>query len=401
MTNNIRRTRILLPVLVLVLTICSQADTIKLKVTGKNGVVRFKPEFSSRILVSLTQGSTLDAESLEGEWYFVSVISPETGYLMTGYIHADSVEEVLREKRPVIAQNAKTISKETEPAPQPKKSSPEKTAEGLPGHRFGFKLIAGYVFTAPEDINDGISGSTAFYRAGFEQISPNIDISGSPRPIKSGFQLEGALEIALFSSLRLELGGGYFRSSQKTELSAKRIFYNYESTVVQHPKITLIPLTLTIRFHFPLEKHLNFNLFIGSGYAFAWYSDTKEISAVSGLTETWERRNIRAKATGLGFHTGFGMEFRLSPSLFFIIEGGGRLMRIKDFNGEVTVSDNTGLSKTEEGTLYSYSRWYPHGMYPFTDLFPQAPAGDDDFNVRKTEIDLSGMTFSAGFKFRF
>ncbi|MBN1273151.1 MAG: SH3 domain-containing protein [Candidatus Aminicenantes bacterium] len=382
-------------------------EATKLKVIVETASVRFKPELSSSVLITLPKGSILEAEKFQDGWYIVSVRSEKTGFLLTGYIHAESVEEIGETKKVVPTQKPRTDIKI--PAPPPKKpetpapeTKPDKKAKAVfPKQLYGIKLTGGYVFLYPEEINNAISGRNAFLFSTFQAISPDISISGDPLEIKSGYHIKSSFEICLFSSLYLEAGCEYFRSSKKNEVLAKRIFYNFESSVVDHSRISLIPLTLTLNYHFPLEEGLDFSLFLGAEYGFARYVDSRETTIISGLSESWERREIRASASGLGFHGGFGFSFQLSPSLFFVVEGRGRLMTLKNFDGTVTTSDNTGLSETLEGKLYSYTRWYPHGMYPFVDLFPSAPSEEDDYAVKEAEIGLNSLSFSAGFKIRF
>ena len=66
---------------------------VKIKVTAEQANLREKPDIGSGIVQQIPEGTVLDADRKEGEWYFVRY-TLEDGGVIGGYIHESLVQVV-------------------------------------------------------------------------------------------------------------------------------------------------------------------------------------------------------------------------------------------------------------------------------------------------------------------
>ena len=64
------------------------------KVSVLNAVVRLKPDPESLVVQEVPPGAVLKAKGKVGEWYTIELPADESGFVVIGYIHQDSVEEI-------------------------------------------------------------------------------------------------------------------------------------------------------------------------------------------------------------------------------------------------------------------------------------------------------------------
>ena len=63
-----------------------QEKTFKVKVSAEQANLRERPDISSAVVQQIPEGTILDAEKKEGEWYLVRY-TLEDGAVIAGYIH--------------------------------------------------------------------------------------------------------------------------------------------------------------------------------------------------------------------------------------------------------------------------------------------------------------------------
>jgi len=163
------------------------SPVIKLKVTAEIANVRVKPFIGSNIVRQFPEGTVLEAERKEGEWFLVKMEPDETGTI-SGYVHESlvlaledipitepvpapvveipPVEEVEKEEPPPA--KAVPRPKATQPAPvEPPPSVYEATREIMAAAAaespVSLFLWGGGGITAVGDLNDGIQGLADFY----------------------------------------------------------------------------------------------------------------------------------------------------------------------------------------------------------------------------------------------
>ena len=69
------------------------ARTMKIKVTAEQANLREKPDIGSGIVQQIPEGTVLEADRKEGEWFFVRY-ALEDGGVLGGWIHESLVEVV-------------------------------------------------------------------------------------------------------------------------------------------------------------------------------------------------------------------------------------------------------------------------------------------------------------------
>src|SRR5512137_2694708 len=69
------------------------ARATKIKVTAEQANLREKPDIGSSIVQQIPEGTVLEADRKEGEWYFVRY-TLEDGGVIGGWIHESLVEVV-------------------------------------------------------------------------------------------------------------------------------------------------------------------------------------------------------------------------------------------------------------------------------------------------------------------
>ncbi|MBN1271659.1 MAG: hypothetical protein JXB26_05255 [Candidatus Aminicenantes bacterium] len=69
-------------------------EMLEIKVSVANAVVRLKPDPESLVISEVSPGAVLKSIGKKGEWYSVELPEDENGFVVTGYIHQDSVEEI-------------------------------------------------------------------------------------------------------------------------------------------------------------------------------------------------------------------------------------------------------------------------------------------------------------------
>ena len=150
------------------------ARPMKVKVTAEQANLREKPDIGSSIVQQIPEGTVLEADRKEGEWYFVRY-TLEDGGVIGGWIHESLVEVV------------ETGGRRTEPAKKPAEDTPPRERSRRPVRigrieppefRTGsipleFSVSAGVATLAPRDLNDGTRG--------FADIGADLRTS-RPRP---------------------------------------------------------------------------------------------------------------------------------------------------------------------------------------------------------------------------
>ena len=132
---------------------------IKLRVTAEQANIRERPDITSAILQQLPQGTILEAERKEGEWYAVPVEKAEGGIIL-GYVHESLVvslgapppsrpREPTREKEPPAAR--------ARVSPPPIESQTKRQVE--------VAVWIGARHASVGDLNDGADGLARYYES--------------------------------------------------------------------------------------------------------------------------------------------------------------------------------------------------------------------------------------------
>lgn len=352
--------------------------TIKVKVTAEQANLREKPDIGSGILQQIPEGTILDADRKEGEWFFVRY-ALEDGGVIGGWIH-ESLVQAVAEAAPLPP--VRTPARETV-RPAPARTRAE-SARPLP---LEFSVSAGLGPLAPGDLNDGTRGFADWFGA-----SIGIPAPGDPETLRLGW-LAG-VEVAYRVSPRLAIGLGadLIRASAPGEMTFTDMLLT--ETLATKPSVRGVPVKLTVRFYPGAGLYLRGALGVFS--VKAGYVYRRE-----GV-DSWEQWKGSASASGFGGEAAFGGEWGIAPSAALFAEAGFRMASFGGLTGENVYTSSTGDRETESGRLYYVRRTgADDAVYPMVLVAASAPAGPDIVASRRARVSLSGTSVRAGIRFRF
>jgi len=355
------------------------ARTVRVKVIAEQANLREKPDIGSAIVQQVPEGTVLEADRREGEWYFVRYVL-EDGGVIGGWLHESLVEPVA-DAVPVA------------PAPAGA-SGPRPAAPGTPAARstesvfpLELSVSAGVATLAPRDLNDGARGFPNWFSA----------MTGLPAPETADILHFGAaaeIELAYRVSPRLAvgLGAGYLRA-----VNADRMIFADELTswtVSTRPSVTSGAVKATVRFYPGAGLYLRGALGLYSvraGYVYRYEG------SAAGLETKGS-----ASATTLGGEAAFGGEWAVGQRTAFFVEAGLRMAGADKLDGQNADSDLANERLVETGALYYYGRVATDGNdYPMTAVRSSPPAGTDFAGARRAEINISGTSIRVGLRYRF
>jgi len=268
------------------------------------------------------------------------------------------------------------------------------------------KISGGLRYITVGDINDHIksfddymSNSIYFYEGGkMQQIG------------RSGSYFEAELMIKISPRLTVGIGTEYISGSKKSDFQTVGIFPFTSSTWTPHllrftiePKIKAIPVKLGVYYSLPFRSRINFLLHGGIGYYFS-----KGFLSKHNLTRCLDEiiipeqpeifTSYDVSANGFGVHGGIGLEYKLTDSLFLVIDAQGRYAKIGNLKGSRTYWNTWNYDqRKEEGILYIGTRDMTAEGYgtgcPDLAVSPSQ-------TMRKAALDFSGFSLTAGFRIR-
>jgi opacity protein-like surface antigen len=225
--------------------------------------------------------------------------------------------------------------------------------------------------------------------------------SGEIKNAKWGPEFEGEFVYNFTERWGIGLGVGYIRKSIESGAELQvgtyaRVSFEWE------PVFTVVPVTLNGYYNFPVASKMNAYAKGGVGYYFAtWDYQIRQENELVGIT-IWEENEGSAKDSGFGFQGGLGFEYSLSDSVSLVLEGAGRYVNLKNWDVDNVYRDALG-TESETGAFW-YVEEYEEDTgkyYPNLELSDEEPSDPDYRNVRKVEINLSGIVFKVGVKFSF
>ena len=107
------------------------SPTFKIEVTAEQANIRDTPDIGSPVVQQLPEGSVLEAEKKQGEWYMVR-FTRDDGLVARGYIHESLVREI--ETVPSVPAEEIRVEpvKKIDEKPEPSSSSPRAPRTGPP-----------------------------------------------------------------------------------------------------------------------------------------------------------------------------------------------------------------------------------------------------------------------------
>lgn len=378
------------------------SPVIKLKVTAEIANVRVKPFIGSNIVRQFPEGTVLEAERKEGEWFLVKMEPDETGTI-SGYVHESLVlalgDVPITEPVPAPVVEIPQVI----PLPEPKAAQPEPIetppsvyeatreimAAAAAESPVSLFLWGGGGITAVGDLNDGIQGLADFYA---DQI--HRPAGGETAPLRTGLQYGGEIGFKLLPRLRLSVGAEFLRASKENVLAFAGDS-EIPSDLTVKPSFSAIPVHLALAYY-PLDF---LYLKAGAGYFFT-RAEYRYVFTHGDILRDWEGE---ATASGAGFLAGIGLDFSLGRYFCLTAEVGGRYAKISGFSGTNAYRDEISTEPyLETGTLYAFDvRTTSRTAYPLVFIRNGKPFESGVENAREARLDLTGLSVRIGLKYRF
>jgi len=269
------------------------------------------------------------------------------------------------------------------------------------GIKVGLRFMGGGFLVMRNDIHEHIQGMHDIYGDDLFTHSMETEGFGSTR---IGSNFTGELFVDFTDNLSLGIGAGTLsHKEQKTiirDIGCGTIWeHNY------YPKISAVPITLSVYYGLPLFPRIRIVFNAGAGYYLGkldWESDEES---------TWGQRTEiewSARSSGLGFHGGIDFEFGITSRLAFVVGTRGRYAKIKGLTGDYNWRTQSSIYGSSSGTLKDMTFWFATWKnmatgkeYPKAVFFANNPHGGALLDSREGEVNFSGFVLQAGLKLIF
>ena len=374
--------------MILALTLIAAAQDaplrlMKIKVTAEQANLREKPDIGSAIVQQIAEGTVLEADKKEGEWFFVRY-TLEDGGVIGGYIHESLVEVVDQGAAPAPAEkaSARTIPRgERVPALQ------QANSLGPDTPYLEFSVSAGAGWTAPRDLNDGAQGFADYHGAFL-----GLPASGPVDALHLATLVGLELSYRVSPLLSIGLGIDYFWGANRGRVGFTDGIFS--ETLDTRPSVRAVPVKLGVRFYPGKGFYIRGSLgvyFVKAGYLYRLERE-----------DSWQEWKGTATARRFGAEAAFGGDWKVGANTSFFVEAGFRMASLSRLSGQDVYRNSDGETLTEEGTLTYFrkegadTRVYPH-LFIGDSKLTEAGVVDS----RRAGINLSGMAFRAGIRYRF
>jgi len=390
-----KRRSLLLPVaMILGLTLlCPAQDAparpTKLKVTAEQANLREKPDISSAVVQQIPEGTVLEADRKDGEWYLVRY-TLEDGGVIAGYIHESLVAVVGQaETAGAVAPAAGAAVPAAKPQARPAGAGPDSWYEVfLP---FDIRVSGGASSFSADDFNSAARGV-----ADFNGASLGLPSSGSIASLHLTYLLTVDVSYRLSRWIALGLGVDFMRGWRESHITyATPELLTVTPQTSTQPSVKGVPVRLSVYFYPRPDFYFRGSVAYYSLKAAYYYKFVPNGGA-------WEEWQGRGTAHTFGVEAAAGGDFSLGKNLFFFAEAGFRLAETGGFTGSGSFRNSAGAATTENGDLWYFQARGADGQ-SYNLLFASAaqPSGEGILGARRASINLSGMTLRLGLKIRF
>lgn len=364
-----------------------QTRPAKVKVTAEQANLREKPDIGSAVVQQVPEGTVLEADRKEGEWYLVRYVL-EDGGALGGWIHESLVAALAPEAGDRAIGPERTTSA---PAKRPSRGVRVGRLR-MPDLRTGdfpleFSVSGGLGSAGPGHLNDAARGFVAWTAAENGVAAP-----AAPAVLRLAYLVGFELSYRFSPRLALGLGADYMRGAERDRTAFEDPAFTAD--LVTRPAARAVPVKLLARYYPGAGFYVRGAL--GVYAAKASYLYRTELAGAGGTSQ------MKGEATGSGFggEAALGGEWKVGRRTVLFAEAGFRLARFDGLTGTNAVTDTTGAVTSEAGTLYYVHRAASDGRdYALLYVSSGAPAGVVD--ARPAVIDLSGTAARAGVRFRF
>ncbi|MCX8159487.1 MAG: SH3 domain-containing protein [Candidatus Saccharicenans sp.] len=364
----------------LAVTAPGQVQKIRLKVVSEQANIRLKPDIGSEMLWQVAEGTELEAEGKEGDWYLVTVDKPD-GSRVRGYVHESLVEVVTSGMKPAAVVPAR--QPET-PLLKVVEVKPKRVRPARPGYLV--TLVGGGFYLSPADLNRAAQGVADYYLAELG-TGKKADLNGLHLVWCYGLDFFYPLGRQLF----LGLGFDYLQGARESAVSFSLDSSQYR--LLTRPGLRNVSLRVSLLYQpadiFYIRAGLETNLTRAS-YLYRVEQD-----------ELWLEWKGRASGLNVGWSEAAGVQWPVSSWLQVYLEGAYRYSRIRNFEGHNDYLDSDGLARTEKGKLYYWVVEADGQYYPALFVRERTPTEPGVLDPRPADVNLSGFSLRVGLRLVF
>jgi len=265
--------------------------------------------------------------------------------------------------------------------------------------KFDLRITGGGFPLMRNDINDHLQSYNDLY-----EDDSYFTVDSEFELIKMGMDFSGEILISFMPNFSIGIGAGYLSAEKETTLEISHTSHTVDLTY--NPKFSAIPITLSFYYGIPAGSSMQVVLNAGLGYYLGTVNFDFNYEGDSGYY-TYEASDIwSAKSNALGFHGGIDVEFGIAPNLALVIGAKGRYAKLTDLTGDEDYEYRESTGYSFSYTLEDITLWfgdYEEGSkkYPMLGLYEDEPTYSSWSDVRKAEVNLSGIVFQAGIKITF
>jgi len=259
--------------------------------------------------------------------------------------------------------------------------------------QFSLKLTGGMYFNLGNDYNKGIEGYNNYLRDEF------ISVTGEFEAFKNVPMFQGELIFYLNPNMAIGVGAGYLQWNKNNLVTAD--WDGATEDITYTPKLSVIPIFANFHYLTSIAPRLNLDLYAGPGLYLTKLDWTDTDSFL-----LWDlSHTFSSKSTIFGFQAGIGLDFQIAPNISLVVDGLYRYANITEVKGTWTESGWV-LWWTVDDTYPDSYMWYYEDTststrYSRVVIGPDMPSGAGYSGARKAEINLSGVTATAGIKISF
>jgi len=263
--------------------------------------------------------------------------------------------------------------------------------------QISFKLTGGWTTVQGDDYKTAVAGRMSFLRGTFASVA------GEFRPLTNGANFQAEILTHWGKRLAIGFGGGYYQIGKSDVVTA--VYAGEGGKVMVEtalwPQLSAIPFFLNAHYKMSLGTKLGLDVFAGPVFQIAQFSS--ERNATSSVDPLGEVEAFKASVPTLGLQAGLSLSLSLGRGISLVVDGLYRYEKAYDFVGNWTYFGTSSTGSTS-GTSSTYYLWYydfagPAGSTPLVGFFDEnGPTGTGITGARKAELNLSGVTLTAGIK---
>jgi hypothetical protein len=259
-----------------------------------------------------------------------------------------------------------------------------------------FKLLGGLTGIQGDDYNKGIAGMGQLLR------DTSATVTGNFQGFKNAPSFQAEIVTHWGKRIAVGLGGGYFQIANSDLVTSQGTTADssYTTSTTIKPQLSVIPFYLNVYYKIQVTPAIGLHVFAGPAFQIVQFSYQRQTT--STLNSLTELETFKAASPSLDYQGGASLTVRIARGLALVVDGFYRHGHASNFSGNWLLSSSSATGPVNKSSS-TYAFWYytyaPGASYPLIGFFDTpGPTGDGISGVRKADINLSGLTLTAGLR---